>query len=182
MINFSLLTDREPIMIHLKYFFSFFIIFFIVGCTESPNDTSAIEESPALDTDSPEYAAIVFRQALLQVIAYKSGSVRNMADGEIAIDEEKFAKDANDLDAAVNMLVDGFIEGSSRDSYPNSFASPDIWSNWDDFLEKANNLKTATAEVNQLAMTGGFVAAQTAAQELGSNCGACHRPYRIRND
>ena len=105
-----------------------------------------------------------------------------MADGEIEVNEEIFVRDANDLAAASNMLVEGFTEGSSRASYPNSFASPDIWSNWDDFLEKAANLQVAAKEVSQLAMTGGFVAAQAAVQELGTNCGACHRPYRIRSD
>ena len=169
-------------MLFLIFFFSFFIIFFILNCSESTKDVSSSENTLSIDTDSPEYRAIVFRQSLLQVIAYKSGSIRDMANGEIEVNEQIFVRDSNDLAAASNMLVEGFIEGTSRASYSNSFASPDIWSNWDDFLEKAVNLQVAAKEVSELAMTGGFVAAQAAVQELGSNCGACHRPYRIRND
>jgi cytochrome c556 len=137
-----------------------------------------------LDTESPEYAAMEYRQGLMHVIAYKAGRVRGMADGDIPVDEAEFLKAAHDLAAAAGMLDEAFPEGSDSVSLAGaSNALPDIWSDWSTFLERRSQLQTATQTVASQAQAGGFAAAQAAAAEqIGAACGACHRSYRQRED
>jgi len=152
-------------------------VFFMVGagCSQAPDAPAA-----AAEDESPEFAAMEYRQGLMHVLAFKADPVRNMADGSMPVDEALFAKSAADLAAAAGMITEGFIPGSSTEDKAGSGGLPDIWSNWDDFLSKAAALETAATEIATLAAQGGFAAAQTAAGELGANCGGCHRPYRQR--
>jgi len=145
------------------------------GCSQAPDAPAA-----AAEDESPEFAAVEYRQGLMHVMAFKADPVRNMADGSMPVDEALFAKSATDLAAAAGMITEGFIPGGSAGDTAGSGGLPDIWSNWDDFLSKAAALETAATEIATLAAQGGFAAAQEAAGELGANCGGCHRPYRQR--
>jgi cytochrome c556 len=151
-----------------------------VGCGQATDEPAAAAAGSAADEDSPEFAAIQYRQGLMHVLAFKAGPVRNMADGTTPVDEALFAESAADLAAAAGMITEGFVANSSTDDVPGSGGLPDIWSNWDDFMVKAAALEDAANEVARLAAQGGFAAAQDAANELGANCGGCHRPYRQR--
>ncbi|MFL2546915.1 MAG: c-type cytochrome [Candidatus Rariloculaceae bacterium] len=150
-----------------------------VGCGQA-TDEPAAAGGAAADEDSPEFAAIEYRQGLMHVLAFKAEPVRNMADGSIPVDEALFAESAADLAAAAGMITEGFVANSSADDVAGSGGLPDIWSNWDDFMAKAAALEDAANQVSMLAGQGGFAAAQEAANELGANCGGCHRPYRQR--
>ncbi|MFL2555017.1 MAG: c-type cytochrome [Candidatus Rariloculaceae bacterium] len=150
------------------------------GCSQAPDEPAATTAAPAVDEDSPEFAATEYRQGLMHVLEFKAGPVRNMADGSIPVNEALFAESATDLAAAAGMLTEGFIAGSSSEELPGSSGLPDIWDNWDDFVEKSAALEASATEVATLAAEGGFAAAQAAASELGGNCGGCHRPYRQR--
>ena len=155
----------------------------VVGCSQAPEPAggdAAAAGGGMDDVESAEYLAVEYRQGLMHVLAFKADPVRNMADGSIPVDEALFLDYAEDLAAAAGMLVEGFIPGSSTTDISVSGGLPDIWDNWDDFLEKAAALEDATAEVATLAAQGGFAAAQEAAGNLGANCGGCHRPYRQR--
>ena len=150
------------------------------GCSQATDEPAAAAAGPGADEDSPEFAALQYRQGLMHVLAFKAGPVRNMADGTIPVDEALFVQSAADLAAAAGMITEGFVDGSSSEELPGSGGLPDIWSNWDDFMTKAAALEDAANEVSRLAAQGGFAAAQDAANELGANCGGCHRPYRQR--
>ena len=150
------------------------------GCSQAPDEPAATTAGPAADEDSPEFAAMEYRQGLMHVLEFKAGPVRNMADGSTPVNEALFAESAADLAAAAGMLTEGFITGSSSEELPGSSGLPDIWDNWDDFVEKSAALEASATEIATLAAEGGFAAAQAAASELGGNCGGCHRPYRQR--
>jgi len=150
------------------------------GCSQAPDEPAAAAAGAAADDESPEFAAMEYRQGLMHVMAFKAEPVRNMADGSIPVDEALFAESAADLAAAAGMITEGFVAGSSAEDLPGSSGLPDIWANWDDFMSKAAALENAATEISMLAAQGGFAAAQDAANELGANCGGCHRPYRQR--
>jgi len=152
------------------------------GCGQSPQDSGGAP-MPAVDEDSPEFAAMAYRQGLMQVIAFKAGTLRDMAEGNTEVDSDVFTEYAEDLAAVAGMVVDGFIPGSDVDSLPGSAALPELWANWDDFLERAETLEDVAHDVAELAEEGGFAAGQTvAAEEIGPACGGCHRNYRQRDD
>lgn len=133
-----------------------------------------------LDTESPEYASMEYRQGLMHVLAFKAGRVRGMADGDIPVDEADFLKSAIDLAAAAKMLDEAFLEGSDSVSLGGaSNALPRIWGDPNGFNERKTALQTATQTVATQAQAGGFAAAKTAAAEqIGAACGGCHRTYR----
>jgi len=150
----------------------------MTACSQAPQG-DAPAAAGNVDTETPEYAAMEYRQGLMHVIAFKAGQVRGMASGDIPVDEALFVKSARDLAAAAAMLDEAFVAGSDSVSMPGSNALPDIWSDWDAFQERKTNLQTVTAAVAAQAQAGGFQAAQaTAAEDIGPACGGCHRPYR----
>ena len=155
-------------------------LFFVAGCSQAPEPAGGNAAGSADDVESAEYLAVEYRQGLMHVLAFKADPVRNMADGSAPVDEALFLDYAEDLAAAAGMIVEGFIPGSGAQDISISGGLPDIWDNWDDFLEKAAALEDAASEVAVLAAQGGFAAAQEAAGNLGANCGGCHRPYRQR--
>jgi len=149
-----------------------------VGCSQEGAGPVAV-----VDEDSPEFAAMEYRQGLMEVIAFKAGTIRDMADGNSEVDSDMFTEYAADLAAVAGMIVEGFVPGSDIDSLPGSAALPDIWANWDDFLERAATLEATAQNVADLAATGGFAAGQAAAaEEIGPACGGCHRNYRQRDE
>ena len=151
--------------------------FTLCACGQAP------EGGADVDTDTPEYRATVYRQSLMQVIAFKAGRVRGMADGNIPVDEAVFARSAAELAMLAGMIEDGLTPGSDSESIPGSAALPDIWSNGADFSQRAADLRMAAETVAAQAQAGGFLAAQAAASEdIGPACGGCHRPYRQSDD
>ena len=74
-----------------------------------------------------------------------------MAEGTIEADAGVFAKYAADAAVAAGMLLEGFegMEASSTDALPGSGAFPDVWSDWDDFSQKAAELSAAAETVRR---------------------------------
>ena len=156
-------------------------LFSISGCGGG-SDGSADGNMAAVDEDSPEFAAMQYRQGLMHVLGYKVATLRDMAEGTIEADEGVFAKYAADTATAAGMLLEGFVgmEASSTDALPGSGAFPDVWSDWDDFSQKAAELAAAADEVSAAANTPGFMVMAESADPLGPVCGNCHRTYRQR--
>ena len=161
--------------------FSTVVLFAISGCGGG-SDGAADGNMAAVDEDSPEFAAMQYRQGLMHVLGYKIATLRDMAEGTIGADDAVFAKYAADLATSAHMLLEGFegMAASSTDALPGSGAFPDVWSNWDDFAQKAAELQAAADEVNSLANAPGFTVTADSAEPLGPVCGNCHRSYRQR--
>lgn len=161
--------------------FSAIALLAISGCGGG-SDGAVDGNMAAVDEDSPEFAAMQYRQGLMHVLGYKIATLRDMAEGTIEPDDAVFAKYAADLSTAAHMLLEGFegMEASSTDALFGSGAFPDVWSNWDDFAQKASELQAAADEVNAAASAPGFTVTADSAEPLGPVCGNCHRTYRQR--
>jgi cytochrome c556 len=129
--------------------------------------------------DTPEMAAFHFRESLMTVIAYKVAQARGMAQGEAPVDEALFAKDAADVAVLAAMIPEGFIPNSAVEG---SAALPEVWTNMDDFKQKAMDLHNAAQALADAAAQNGFEAAKGMVQAVGQACGGCHRPYRRRQE
>jgi cytochrome c556 len=129
--------------------------------------------------DTPEYAAFTFRAGLMQTIAYKVAQARGMSQGEIPVDEALFAKHARDVAVLASMIPEGFIPNSAVEG---SAALPEVWTNMADFQQKAADLQNAAQALADAASQNGFEAAKGMVQAVGQSCGACHRPYRRRQE
>ena len=129
--------------------------------------------------ETPESAAFQYRRAVMQAIAYKVGQARGMAQGEIPVDAEAFAKHASDTAVLAAMIPEGFIPNSAVEG---SAALPEVWTNMSDFRAKAMDLENAAEALATAAQSQGFEAAKGMVQAVGQTCGGCHRPYRRRQE
>jgi cytochrome c556 len=135
--------------------------------------------SGASADDSPEAAAYHYREGLMTAMSWKVARLRAMAEGEIQVDEAAFAKGARDVATLAGMITEGFIPNSAVEG---SEALPEIWTNWNDFTQKAADLQNAAQALADAAAQNGFEAAKDMVQGVGQGCGGCHRPYRRRNE
>jgi cytochrome c556 len=125
--------------------------------------------------DSPEGQAYAYRQAVMDLIAAKMGTVGGMARGDIPDDQAAFTKAAADLVTLTGMIAEGF---QTQGIAAGSRSLPDIWSNMADFQAKAQDTVNAVTAVANAAQSGNFAGAKELAGNIGGTCGACHRPYR----
>lgn len=133
----------------------------------------------AVDTDTPEYEAMQYRQGLMEVISFKASRLRGMADGNIPVDEAEFLRWAGELATLAGMIEDSLVAGSDSASLPSSRALPDIWNDLGSFTQHATDLGAVAETVASQAQAGGFQAAQaTASEQIAPICSDCHTSFR----
>ncbi len=153
------------------------ILLLLGACGQSGGGGGASAAGPA--DDSPEYQAFQFRDGVMRGLAWKVGKLRGMAQGDIPVDNAVALKNARDTAALAGMLADGFIPNST---VKGSRALPDIWKNFPDFQQKANDLQMAATALADATQANGFEAAKGMVQAVGQSCGGCHRTYRTRDE
>jgi cytochrome c556 len=117
--------------------------------------------------------AYIYRDGLMHVISGQRTILRGMAGGDVAMDEEKFIKAANNLTTAFSIIPNAFEDHMSVDE---SLAKPVIWQNWDDFVAKADELRMKAQEISEVASRQGADAAKDLVG--GIRCGGCHGEYK----
>ncbi len=112
------------------------------------------------------------RQTLMGTIAMNTKVLGEMAGGKVAFDPAaaEAAKTAL-ADAAAKIPVTFEPQGTDADSK----ASPEIWTNWDDFVTRADALNKAALGVDATTVDG--VGAGMAV--IGATCKSCHSKYQI---
>jgi len=162
----------------LKSLIAVIAVLVIAACSPLQQFLSEIRggEATQEEDDSLEFQAYEYRLGLMRAQNWKFRALRGMVEEGVEVDEVIFTEYSHDLAALSGMLTEGFIPGSN---VSNSRALPDIWTDWDGFLQKVGDLEAATAELAQQAATSGSAAAGTSVQSVGSACGGCHRSYRV---
>lgn len=122
--------------------------------------------------------AVDARQAQFTLLAFNLSVVGQMAQGRIAYDAEA-AQIAADNMAAIASLHQGrhFPAGSDRASMEGTRALPAIWDTPDDFAERFEALRSATAAL-QTAASVDLASLQGAVRGVAGACQACHQNYR----
>lgn len=91
----------------------------------------------------------------------------------------KTAFDAAAAEAAKATLVAGsadiHVKFEKAGTDPASEAKPEIWTNWDDFVKKANDLSAAATALDASTLEG----VQAGIGAIGGACKACHTAYRM---
>lgn len=131
---------------------------------------------PSFDPESPEGAAYIYRQAVMDLANVKGRLMLSMAREEVEIDEAAFIEAAQDFAALSAMMIDGF---ENQTLVAESRTDPAVWENWSDFEAKMGALEQASAELAETAASGGFDAARGLVQSTMRSCGDCHNPYRV---
>lgn len=112
------------------------------------------------------------RQELMDTIVMNVGVLGKMASGETPFDAAA-AEGAKAALAAAAAEVAPRFEPQASD--PKSTAKADIWTNWDDFVKKADAFKAAAEGLDATSLE----AVQTGMGAIGGACKDCHSSYRI---
>ncbi|MBU2937269.1 MULTISPECIES: c-type cytochrome [Pacificibacter] len=126
----------------------------------------------AIAHDGVENQAVADRMAAMKAIG---GSMKTLGD---------MAKGATEFDAAAAQAAVDTLEAQSgalpalfeaQETDPESEAKPEIWTNWDDFVSKANSLNAAAAAITitDASSVGPALGA------VGGSCKDCHSEYRM---
>ena len=91
----------------------------------------------------------------------------------------KTAYDAAAAEAAKAAIVAAASEAAAKfepqATDPESEAKAEIWTNWEDFVAKANGLNTAATALDASTLEG----VQAGMGAIGGACKACHTAYRM---
>jgi cytochrome c556 len=116
--------------------------------------------------------AVVARQELMKAQGAAARTLGQMAQGAAPFDAEAAA-------AARAALIDtaGRIAAvfEANETDPESKAKPEIWTNWEDYVAKADALKAAAEALD----VSSLEALQAGMGAVGGACGACHQAYRL---
>ncbi len=124
--------------------------------------------------EEPTDPNAIAREELMKTQGKNAGILGDMASG-------KAPHDAAAAEAAKAVLIqtsveikDVFMEQGAAD--PASEAKPEIWTNWDDFLAKADALNVAATalDVSSAESIGAGMAG------IGGACTDCHKAYRVQ--
>ncbi|WP_223425780.1 c-type cytochrome [Tateyamaria pelophila] len=118
------------------------------------------------------------RHAQMQVIAYHTGLLGEMAKGTTPYDAATATAAAENLASAASMnRIVLWLEGSEQGAIATSRAKTEIWSDASGFEEMAVALETAADAMVDAAGTD-LDSLRAAMGGVGKSCGDCHKAYR----
>jgi cytochrome c556 len=116
------------------------------------------------------------REAAMKKIGGALGGLVAIVKGQKDYDADTVKASLTTISETIKVFPTYFPAGSDKDD---DEASPKIWENMDDFKAHAAKLGSdADALLAQLPADKAAVGA--ALETLGSDCGACHKLYRIK--
>jgi cytochrome c556 len=133
----------------------------------------ALTGGVAIAKEGVQDPTVKARMDLMGVVGKNTKVLGDMANGSAAFDASAAAAAKAALIAAAAEIPAKF-ETEADD--PVAEARPDIWMNWDGFVERATALQTA-AEAVDVATLAGIQAGMGA---IGGSCRDCHTDFRAK--
>lgn len=115
----------------------------------------------------------VLRSQTMKAVGGAMKVLGDMAGGKAEFDAAAAEAAKTDLINAATAIPKSFANQGAAD--PASEAKPEIWSNWDEFLQDAEALKAA-AEAADVSSVDAIKASMGA---LGGSCKDCHSEFRM---
>ncbi|MEM1430882.1 MAG: cytochrome c [Pseudomonadota bacterium] len=141
--------------------------------------TFALATEARAQDERPFDNQIRARQGLMRVQAVNLGVLAGMVRGRTEYDAEAAEVAAANL-AASGLIDQRFFwpEGSSVSDVEGTSALPEIWSDYDAFLEKWASFTEATETLIDVAGNGQEALGQ-GLSAVGRSCGTCHESYQL---
>ncbi|MGB8815501.1 MAG: cytochrome c [Paracoccaceae bacterium] len=119
-------------------------------------------------------ANAIARETLMKTVGMNTKVLGDMAGDKAAFDAAAATAAKAAIAEAAGKIAATFETQGGAD--PTSEVKPDIWTNWADFLTKADGLATAAAAVDVASLEG----VKAGMAGLGGACKACHTTYRVQ--
>lgn len=126
--------------------------------------------SIAFAKDGVTNEAVIARTDAMQLIRQSTKTLGSMVQGKRAFDSVQ-ATQAATLMAVTAADIPALFEAQETD--PKSEAKPEIWSNWDDFVDKATALKTGAEALD----SSSLATLKASFGGAAKTCRACHSKY-----
>jgi len=122
---------------------------------------------------SPD-ALVKYRENGMHVLGGHMGSIGAIVKGEVDFTDD-LATHAAGLAAEAKLVKKAF---ETKAMNGDTEAKEAIWSNWEDFASKADDLEKASAELAMAAQSGDMGAIKAAVPAVGKSCKGCHDEYK----
>ena len=119
---------------------------------------------------------IEYRRSAMTMIGWNFGPMSAMVKGKIAFDAKEFAKHAERIAGLAPQVLEGFAKGSDKGAETD--AKPDIWTHFDDFKSKLDDLIEQSKALSEVAQGGDEAKMKEQFKKLGGACKACHDKYK----
>lgn len=126
----------------------------------------------ALAKEGVQNPVVKERMEVMKIIGANTKVLGGMAGGKMEFDAAKAAAAADEIEAAAARVAAVF---EAQETDPVSEAKPGIWTNWDDFITKADALTQAAAAMDTSSLEG----VQAGMGAIGGSCKSCHSDYRL---
>lgn len=113
------------------------------------------------------------RSDVMRTIGQNIGVLGDMASGKAAFDATAAEAAKAALITASAGIPDAFKEQGGAD--PASEAKPEIWTNWEDFVEDAGKLNAAATALDASSLE----TVQAGLGAVGGACKDCHQEFRM---
>lgn len=119
---------------------------------------------------------IHYRQSAMTMIGWNFGALGEMVKGKTDWDATQFALHADRIAQLAPQTLEGFAKGSDKGAKTD--AKPGIWTNFDDFKAKDDDLIDQTKALAETAHGGDKAAMLAQFKKTAEACKACHKKYR----
>lgn len=130
---------------------------------------------PAAAQHKPEQV-IHYRQSAMTMIGWNFGTLAAMVKGKTTWDAQEFALRADRIAGLAPQVLEGFAKGSDKGATTD--AKPGIWTNFDDFKSKYDNLVDQTRALSAAAHASDETAMKDQFKKTAQACKDCHEKYK----
>lgn len=119
-------------------------------------------------------AFLAYRQKVMKSHGASMGAIGDIMKNNLPF-VSHIAVHAKDIQAMSTIVPEAFkkeITEGKTDS------KPEIWKEWDKFVEASKALERESAKLAEVAVTGDKEAIAAQVKKVGGACGDCHKPYR----
>jgi cytochrome c556 len=119
---------------------------------------------------------IEYRRSAMTMVGWNFKPMSAMVKGKIPFDAKEFAKHAERIALLTPQILEGFAKGSDKGAETD--AKPEIWTHFDDFQSKLNDLINESKALSEAATAGDEGKMKEQFKKLGGACKACHDKYK----
>lgn len=149
----------------------------LLSLSAPPTAVANDHEVKTAASEKQASSAITFRKSLLQLVRSNMGPLGAMAKGNIPMDADVIALNANRIAFLGEMMHDYFNLDTSAYSLDTE-AKADIWKEHADYTAKINDLVDAAVKLEALVANEEKGEYRKGIGALGGTCKACHDKYK----
>lgn len=121
-----------------------------------------------------DQAFLTYRQKVMASMGGNMGATATILKNKLAY-EGHIVHHAYQIQSASRLIPAAFRKKITEGK---TDAKPDIWQDWDKFVDAAKKLERESGKLAEVAQSGDMAAIAAQVKAVGKSCGGCHKPFR----